>query len=95
MAEPFSILADRSIETFVVYLCYNEFMTSPPTGNKCSITESKKLKRGIIMELFKNLVGDYELQSQSKEEEMFIQIAELVTQYQQHILKALNYKRNT
>lgn len=26
---------------------------------------------------------------------MFIQIAELVTQYQQHILKALNEKRNT
>lgn len=26
---------------------------------------------------------------------MFIQIAELVTQYQQHILKALNDKRNS
>jgi hypothetical protein len=26
---------------------------------------------------------------------MFIQIAELVTQYQQHILKALNEKKNS
>ena len=44
---------------------------------------------------FNSLVGNYELINQSKEEEMFIQIAELVTQYQQHILKALNEKRNT
>jgi len=33
--------------------------------------------------------------NQNKEEEMFIQIAELITQYQQHILKALTDKRNT
>lgn len=40
-------------------------------------------------------MGSYELLNQKREEEMFIQIAELVTQYQQHILKALNEKRNT
>ena len=37
---------------------------------------------------------EYELMTQSKEEEMFIQIAELVTNYHQHILTALNGKRN-
>lgn len=95
MAEPFSILSDRYIETFIIYICYNELISSPSADGKCTISESKLLKRSEVQANFKALVGNYELTPQGKEEEMFIQIAELVTQYQQHILKALNEKRNT
>ena len=94
MAEPFSILSDRYIETFIVYICYNELIGSPHDA-EVLIQEGKQLSREEVQANFRTLIGDYELINQSKEEEMFIQIAELVTQYQQHILKALNDKRNS
>lgn len=95
MAEPFSIISDRYIEAFIVYIGYNELIKTPPGDGKCVISDDKKLTRKAIQDNFKQLVGSYELINQRREEEMFIQIAELVTQYQQHILKALNDKRNT
>ena len=95
MAEPFSILADRYIETFIIYICYQELISNPPSDSKCTVSDSKMLKRSEVQARFKSLIGNYELINQNREEEMFIQIAELVTQYQQHILKALNEKRNT
>jgi hypothetical protein len=49
----------------------------------------------VVQKNFKELIVSYELINQNREEEMFIQIAELITQYQQHILKALNDKRNS
>jgi|JI10StandDraft_1071094.scaffolds.fasta_scaffold369484_1 hypothetical protein len=36
----------------------------------------------------------YEILNQQKEEEMFIQVAELITTYYQQILAALTAKRN-
>lgn len=36
----------------------------------------------------------YEIQNQEREEEMFIQVAELITTYYQQILAALTAKRN-
>lgn len=95
MAEPFSIISDRYIEAFIVYICYNELIKEPSADGKCVISDDKKLTRKVIQDHFKELIGNYELINQKREEEMFIQIAELVTQYQQHILKALNDKRNT
>jgi hypothetical protein len=39
------------------------------------ISEGKKLTRGQVQAGFKSLIGNYELLNQTREEEMFIQIA--------------------
>lgn len=46
------------------------------------------------MKNFRDIIRPFEIMGQEKEEEMFIQIAELVTNYHQHILTALNRKKN-
>lgn len=90
MTEPFSILSDRYIETFICELCYKG-----STGEAIKIEDTRTFKKKALKENFTKLIGQYELISQAREDEMFIQIAELVTNYQQHIHKALSERRNS
>ena len=47
-----------------------------------------------MVEAYRKLLPRYEVMSQEKEEDMFIQVAELITTYYQQILAALTAKRN-
>jgi hypothetical protein len=72
MAEPFSILSDKYIEAFIFQLCYQELLGST---EPIIIDENKMIKKKIIRENLIRLIDRYELATQEKEDEMFIQIA--------------------
>ena len=48
MAEPFSILSDRYIETFLTVICYNDYIAAPPQDSKYLLTEEKSLTRRAV-----------------------------------------------
>lgn len=59
MAEPFSIISDRYVETFILFLCYPEEVASPPADGKCVVVDSKRMSRKAVMEQFNALVGGF------------------------------------
>lgn len=59
-----------------------------------TIDEKDQLKKGEVIQAYKKIMPVYEIQNQEREEEMFIQVAELITTYYQQILAALTAKRN-
>lgn len=59
-----------------------------------TIDEKDQHKKGEVIEAYKKIMPVYEIQNQEREEEMFIQVAELITTYYQQILAALTAKRN-
>jgi hypothetical protein len=72
----------------VVRLIYGDIQES------LSLDESKKVSKGEILAAYARLMPKYDVMSQEKEEEMFIQVAELITTYYQQIMAALTAKRN-
>jgi hypothetical protein len=95
VAEPFSLLSNRYLDVCLMKLFYPAEVEKNSKGSlKMRMEESKKLTKGEIIGNFVKVLESYEIMSQEKEEEMFIQIAELVTNYHQHILTALNRKKN-
>ena len=58
------------------------------------LDETKKVTKGQILAAYAKMLPKYEVMSQEKEEEMFIQVAELITTYYQQIMAALTAKRN-
>ena len=90
VAEPFSVVSSRYLESFLALLFYPDLKT----GSKFQIDQNKKSSKETLLKNFQNKMIVYEVMEQVKEEEMFIQVAELVTNYHQHILTALNRKRN-
>lgn len=52
------------------------------------------MTKGDLLRSYGQLLPTYEVMSQEKEEEMFIQVAELITTYYQQIMAALTAKRN-
>ena len=70
------------------------FYPEAKSGEKVSIDDNKKLKKSMVLEHFRSIIPNFVIMEQVKEEEMFIQIAELVTNYHQHILTALNRNKN-
>ena len=52
------------------------------------------MTKGDLLRAYGQLLPTYEVMSQEKEEEMFIQVAELITTYYQQIMAALTAKRN-
>lgn len=91
IAEPFSIISSKYLEIFLMKIFYKPECKA---GGKVKLDENKKIKKSEILNNFRDIIKPYEVMAQEKEEEMFIQIAELVTNYHQHILTALNRKRN-
>lgn len=63
-------------------------------GQRVQLNEKKKVKKSVVLNNFRDIIKPYDIMAQEKEEEMFIQIAELITNYHQHILTALNRKKN-
>lgn len=90
VAEPFSIITSQYLEIFLIKLFYEGLKA----GQKVKIDENRKLGKEVVLKNFRSLVKEFSIMEQVKEEEMFIQVAELVTNYHQHILTALNRKRN-
>jgi hypothetical protein len=86
--EPFCIVSNRYLEVLVVRLIYGE------VGEALVLEEGKQRAKGDILAAYAKLMPKYEVMSQEKEEEMFIQVAELITTYYQQIMAALTAKRN-
>lgn len=63
-------------------------------GEKVVLDDQRKIKKDTALKNFKKIISEFTIMEQAKEEEMFIQVAELITNYHQHILTALNRKRN-
>lgn len=86
--EPFCIVSNRYIEILVAKLAY------PKSKYPIAINEGLQVKKGSIVEAYGKLIPRFDILNQEKEEEMFIQVAELITTYYQQILAALTSKRN-
>jgi hypothetical protein len=86
--EPFCIVSNRYLEVLVVRLVYGQ------VEEALMLDESKKATKGEILAAYSKMLPKYEVMSQEKEEEMFIQVAELITTYYQQIMAALTAKRN-
>ena len=66
----------------------------PNAKQPVTIDEAFQTKKGSIIEAYRKLIPKFDILNQQKEEEMFIQVAELITTYYQQILAALTSKRN-
>ena len=86
--EPFCIGSNRYLEVFALQLFY------PNQSGPMQLDEGIKLSKADVLKSYSKMLPPFEIMSQEKEEEMFVQVAELVTTYYQQILAALTAKRN-
>lgn len=73
-------------------VCFTEELKK--SSDKIKIDKETKLTKKQILENYKSLMSPFDLLPQAKEEEMFLQIAELVTSYYQQILAAMSNRKN-
>ena len=73
-------------------VCFTEELKK--SSDKIKIDKEAKLTNKQILENYKSLMSPFDLLPQAKEEEMFLQIAELVTSYYQQILAAMSNRKN-
>mgnify|MGYP000895494574 CR=1 FL=1 len=73
-------------------VCFTEELKK--SSDKIKIDKEAKLTKKQILENYKSLMSPFDLLPQAKEEEMFLQIAELVTSYYQQILAAMSNRKN-
>lgn len=87
--QPFCIVSNRYVEILIAKLIYSG--SSYPIEN---VEETFTVKKKGVLQAYRKLMPSYDILNQQKEEEMFIQVAELITTYYQQILAALTAKRN-